>query len=174
MRLQAGVTETRTAAGTIRKRAILLGVLVVVFDQITKAWASANLIGSPMSVVGNLLRFEYAENTGAAFGMLRGAGAGVFLGLAAVAAIGIVSYAIYHTETGKEIVGLALVGAGALGNLIDRMTNSEEFLAGFVVDFIRLPNFPNFNIADSAITVGAVALLWAAWKADRLEADDAS
>ena len=76
------------------------------------------------------------------------------------------AYAVSQATRTVEVVGLALVGGGAAGNLVDRITNSDDFLAGYVVDWIRLPNFPNFNIADSAITVGAALLIWIAWRTD--------
>jgi signal peptidase II len=62
------------------------------------------------------------------------------------------------------LVALALVLAGAVGNLIDRMVRSPGFLRGAVVDFIRVGNFPTFNVADSAITIGAVLLVIWGWK----------
>lgn len=151
----------------VRSRtAAFIALSVVVADQITKYWARTTLIGAPQTVIPNVLSWEYAENTGAAFGFLRGSGAGVVLGMAAVAAIGVVVYAIGQATRSTEVVGLALVGAGAAGNLIDRIINSDQFLAGFVVDWIRLPNFPNFNVADSAITIGAALLIWSAWRTD--------
>lgn len=149
-----------------RRTAALIALAVVVTDQITKYWARTTLPGAPQTVIPRVLSWEYAENTGAAFGMLRGADAGIFLGLAAVAAVGVVSYAINQATRTTEVVGLALVGGGAVGNLVDRITNSDSFLAGFVVDWIRFPNFPNFNLADSAITVGAMLLILMAWRSD--------
>lgn len=144
----------------------LIASSVVVADQLTKYWARTSLIGAPRTVIPNVLSWEYAENTGAAFGFLRGSGAGVLLGFAAVIAVGVVAYAVSQASRTVEAVGLALVGGGAAGNLVDRITNSDRFLAGHVVDWIRLPNFPNFNIADSAITVGAALLIWIAWRPD--------
>lgn len=149
-----------------QRTAALIGLTVVVVDQVTKSWARTTLIGSPRTVIPNLLSWEYAENTGAAFGLLRGSGAGILLGFAAIIAMGIVAYAVSQASRTPEVVGLALIGGGAAGNLVDRITNSDQFLAGFVVDWIRLPNFPNFNVADSSITVGAAMLIWMAWRAD--------
>ena len=60
--------------------------------------------------------------------------------------------------------GLTLVLGGALGNLVDRIMRGPGWLDGHVVDWIALPNFPTFNIADSAITVGAVFLVLGAWR----------
>ncbi len=60
------------------------------------------------------------------------------------------------------IVGLSLVLGGALGNLVDRLFRSPGFLKGAVVDFVHVGRFPTFNVADSAITIGAVLIvLWA-------------
>lgn len=146
--------------------AYAIGLVVIALDQVTKYWASGRLIGSSIEVIPNVLSFQYAENTGAAFGMFRGQGAGIWLGAAAVLAVGIVVYALDRVQHQREVVALGLVGGGALGNLVDRITNSDDFLAGFVVDWIRFPNFPNFNIADSAITVGAVLLVIVAWRTD--------
>ena len=149
-----------------RRGAMLIAGAVVIVDQITKYWARTNLIGASREVIPNVLSWEYAENTGAAFGLLRGLGVGIILSLAAVVAIGVVVYALGEAERNLEKLGLALVGGGAAGNLVDRITNSDEFLRGFVVDWIRLPNFPNFNVADSAITVGAVLLILMAWRSE--------
>jgi len=160
------VCELRLKTLVNRRTAGLIALTVVLADQLTKYWARTSLIGAPRTVIPNLLSWEYAENTGAAFGFLRGSGAGVVLGLAAVGAVGVVAYAVSQATRTIEVVGLALVGGGAAGNLVDRITNSDEFLAGYVVDWIRLPNFPNFNIADSAITVGAALLIWIAWRVD--------
>ena len=151
---------------THRAAMLILGAAVAV-DQATKYWARTNLVGAPREVIPNVLSWEYAENTGAAFGMLRGLGVGAVLSVAAVIAIGVVVYALGGAERNLEKLGLALVGGGAAGNLVDRITNSDEFLRGFVVDWIRLPNFPNFNVADSAISIGAVLLILMAWQSER-------
>ena len=158
--------ELRLKTLVRHRTAGLIALSVIVVDQLTKYWARTTLIGAPQTVIPNVLSWEYAENTGAAFGFLRGSGAGVLLGLAAIVAVGVVAYAVGQATKTAEVIGLALVGAGAAGNLVDRITNSDEFLAGYVVDWIRLPNFPNFNIADSAITVGAALLIWIAWRTD--------
>jgi signal peptidase II len=62
------------------------------------------------------------------------------------------------------VVALSLVLGGAIGNLLDRVTNAEGFLDGGVVDFIGVSRFPTFNIADSCITIGAILLIWWGWK----------
>lgn len=139
------------------------GVLVV--DQVTKAWAEATLPGSPIVVVEGWLAFQYAENPGAAFGILQGAGP--FLAIAAVVAIGIVAVMIRAAERTGEVVGLAAIAGGAAGNLADRLTRGSGLADGAVVDFIRIPVIPNFNVADASLTVGVGLLLVLAFTRER-------
>ena len=95
------------------------------------------------------------SNSGAAFGILTNAGPL----LAVTSVIGIVAIVVYvmNPSFAHPVMraGLALMLGGAIGNLIDRVKSGE------VVDFLKLPNFPAFNVADSAITIGVVFLLWA-------------
>ncbi|MDH3306142.1 MAG: signal peptidase II [Acidimicrobiia bacterium] len=134
-----------------------VAVAIVFLDRVTKIWAEERLPGDPITVINGLLSFEFAENTGASFGMLRGAGP--FLGLAAMVAVVVVALALKSVVRRFEVVALGLIAGGAVGNLVDRFIRGEGLLDGSVVDWIRLPNFPNFNVADSAITIGAVVLV---------------
>jgi len=133
---------------------------VVVLDRVTKVWAEATLPGSTIVVVEGWLAFQYAENPGAAFGILQGAGP--YLAVAAVVAVGVIAAMLRSTRSTRstaEAVGLGLVAGGAIGNLIDRLVRGEGVADGAVVDFIRIPLIPNFNVADAALTVGVVVLL---------------
>jgi signal peptidase II len=87
---------------------------------------------------------------------------------------GVVAYFLVRTVRRTHdtllVVALSLVLGGALGNLIDRIFRSPGFLRGAVVDFVHVGSFPTFNVADAAITVGAVlVVVWALWgnEADR-------
>ena len=137
----------------------LIGIVAVIiaFDQWTKRWMEVHLAEGPITVIDGLLWWSYSENTGASFGMFKQGG--VFLGLAAVAVTALIVWYLSAVETRGELIGLALVLGGALGNLTDRIVRGEGVLDGAVIDFIRVPNFPNFNVADSCITVGVVFLL---------------
>ena len=137
----------------------LIGIVgaVIAFDQLTKQWMETNLADGPITVIDGVLWWSYAENNGAAFGMLQGGG--TLLGMAALVATVIIVWNLPSVATQVELVGLALIMSGALGNLVDRIVRGEGFLDGAVIDFIRVPNFPNFNVADSAITIGVVLLL---------------
>lgn len=143
-------------------------LLIVIFDQLSKAWAVAVMeprIASgegPIYLVGTLLRFTYTENSGAAFGL----GAGytwIFTIVAIVVGIVIVRFARTITSMPWALALGGLLG-GLLGNLIDRLTRPPSPGMGSVVDFIGLPNFPVFNVADMAITVSAISMVFLAWR----------
>ena len=145
----------------------VLWVLVLVFaaDRFTKEWARAVLTQSAITVCP-FFHLRYVENTGAAFGMMQG-GNWVLV----VVMLGIIGYIGYSW---KELCaqgpwakwGSVLILAGALGNLYDRIT------LGYVVDFLDFLVWPVFNVADSAITVGAgcfIISLFLNWKQRREE-----
>jgi signal peptidase II len=133
-------------------------VAVVALDQLTKAWAVSNLPGSPVSIVGSTIELRLARNTGSAFSLFQNV-----TPLLAVLAVGvalILVRAVHRAYERTVLVALALVLGGALGNVADRLFRSPGWLRGAVVDFVRLDGWPTFNVADSAITIGAVVLVW--------------
>ncbi len=136
-------------------------VAVLVVDQTTKAIAPG-YIGAPVRVIPGVLTFTYAENTGASFSLFQGAG--FFLGLAAIAAVALTVGALLRPRPLGEVVGFGLIAGGALGNLTDRVLRGPGWFDGAVVDWIQLPNFPVFNLADTAITFGVALLMIAAWR----------
>ena len=136
-----------------------LSVTAVVYiaDQITKALIVANLQPYQAVPASGLLRLTYVTNSGSAFGLLQGQT--VFLILVSI--IGVLGVLFYYRANGRESAllrySLALLLGGALGNMTDRV------FRGAVVDFISVQmwsdaHFPTFNIADSALTVGLIAL----------------
>jgi signal peptidase II len=138
-------------------------VSVIVLDQAIKAWVVASLkprIESgegPISLFGGFLKFTYVENTGAAFSM----GSGytwIFSIIAVVVAIVILRSA---RRLGSLAWAIALGGllGGALGNLIDRLVREPSPGLGYVVDYIQLPYFAVFNIADMFIVCSAIAMV---------------
>lgn len=139
---------------------LAVAIGVVVLDQLTKAWAVAELaprVGESIEVLGTFLRFTYVENTGAAFG-IGSAYTWVFSIIAVTVAVVILRTA---RKLGSVPWAIALGGllGGAVGNLIDRLTREPGIGQGFVVDFIALPYWPVFNIADIAVTTSAVAMV---------------
>jgi signal peptidase II len=144
--------------------------VVAIVDVITKAVAERQLLprGIPHEVVGNSLRFTLVYNPGAAFGLNLGPQSRwIFAGLTLVALV-ILSRLYRTTRVGHtaRTVALALVCAGAIGNLLDRV---RSFFG--VVDFIDVgvgdARWPTFNVADMAVSVGAALLAWVLWQEDR-------
>jgi signal peptidase II len=131
---------------------------VIIADQLTKWWVAATLPGDPIVVIDGVFRLSYIQNSGAAFGMLRGFGS--IVALVAVAAAVLITLVVRHLEGTVENVAMGLVLGGALGNLADRIFRGDGLLDGKVVDWIDFSFFPAFNVADTAITIGAgLALL---------------
>jgi signal peptidase II len=139
---------------------LVLGVAaaVVLVDLVTKLVVVARLEGEDdIRVVGDLLRLTVIRNSGAAFGL--GAGFTVLFSLVAVAvAVVVVRQARRLRSTAWAIAFGALLG-GALGNLVDRVLREPGVFQGHVVDWVRLPSFPVFNVADAAITCAGVAVV---------------
>jgi signal peptidase II len=145
-------------AGRWGLAALVFGA-VLVLDQLSKAWAVGRLPGDPVVVIDGWLEFVYAENTGFAFGLFHGSGVGGVISLVAVAAIVAMVVLVSRSERVWEIVGSSLVAGGAAGNLVDRLLRGDGLAEGSVVDFVKIPLIPNFNVADVALTTGVILLL---------------
>ncbi len=131
-------------------------VAVLALDQFTKALVRAYMHpAQSIRLIGDLVQLTYVRNTGAAFGLMPGHRATfVAVSLIVLAGVAVFWWRARPTE-GFVVTGLALVVGGALGNLIDRLTDP----LGRVTDFLELPAWPVFNVADSAIVVGALMLI---------------
>jgi signal peptidase II len=133
---------------------------VLLADQITKQFVLSRLVGGDIvPVVGEYLSFTYVRNPGIAFGLHLGAFSRPFFVLTALAVLGAL-IAFYRTVPRSDRLrrlAIAVLCAGAIGNLIDRIRWTEG-----VVDFIRLAvmgyEWPIFNVADVAVTTGAILL----------------
>jgi len=144
-------------------KAFLITLLIALgADQASKLWARMALKPrtGPLTVVSGYWEFRYAENTGAAFSMLRGnpIAPWVFAGFAAIAVIVIGIY-LWKTDAANRLFacGLGLLAGGAIGNLIDRIA------FGRVTDFVvwRVGNhvWPTFNVADAVLLIGVLGLV---------------
>lgn len=140
--------------------AALLAVVIVVLDQWSKAAITAAFRYGEVMPVTTFFNLVLVHNTGAAFSFLSGAGGwqrGFFITVTAAALAAIVWMVRRHREELLFCWGLTLIGAGAVGNLIDRV------LHGHVIDFLDFHaggwHFWAFNLADSAITLGAAFLI---------------
>ena len=144
------------------RRLWILIASIVVADQLTKHWALNRLSADrTIDLVGSL-RFNLAFNKGMAFSQATGAGP-VIGALGFVIVIVIVLW-LRRSATGVAAVAAGMIVGGAIGNLVDRLFRGEAWLRGAVVDFIDLQWFPIFNIADSAISIGAVLMILASFR----------
>jgi signal peptidase II len=135
-----------------------VGVLVIAFDQLTKQWALGALATRDIDVVWTL-QFHLTFNKGTAFSL--GGDRGPLIALVALAVVAFVLAS--GRQDGTRLGGLArgLVVGGAFGNLADRLFRADSgFLTGQVVDFIDLQWWPVFNIADAAVVVGCILLVF--------------
>jgi signal peptidase II len=125
-------------------------------DRLTKLWAETVLAGrAPIEVIPGVLSFNYTTNSGGAFGLGRSA-PWVFASATVLVSLVIV-FVSFRLDRRPLAIALGLILGGALGNLTDRILNGPG-LTGFVTDFIDLHVWPVFNLADSAIVVGAMLL----------------
>lgn len=147
---------------------LLWAALLVAADQASKAWAYATFAPADRLPLGAGIALTYVENTGAAFGLLRGLAVPLgpltldgtlLLGLLSLAVALYVAHLLWHRPLPAfpTRTALTLVLAGAVGNMIDR------FRLGYVIDFVHVRwgalNVPVFNLADALVVVGATLLL---------------
>ncbi len=144
--------------------AFIIGSTVLILDQVTKVLVH-NLMHlyQSIEIVPNFIHLTYLRNTGAAFGFLAGDRSAlkmVFFLLVSGVAIGCIFYLLRNLRPDRrtETLSLSFILGGAIGNLIDRLRMGE------VIDFIDLHwhqvHWPAFNVADSAITIGVILLLF--------------
>jgi signal peptidase II len=164
--------DVPAAAPPLRPRRIglvaSLALIVIVLDQVSKLLVVANLdpAGAPKRILGGVVYLSVFRNAGAAFSTATG-----LTWVLALVAIGVVVVIIRMASKLRSTawaIALGLILGGAIGNLIDRIFRSPGFLRGHVVDFISLfepdgRHFAVFNLADSGITLGAVALVLTAF-----------
>jgi signal peptidase II len=148
-----------TKASAMKLWYIFIALLVMSFDQFTKYWVAVNLReGDEIDVIRGFFKLSYTENPGIAFGMLNNGNVKWLLVAVSVTAIMVVVYYMRRTPISNTMLlwSLSLLAAGIFGNLIDR------FRLGRVIDFLLLYyksyQWPVFNVADTAITIGAALM----------------
>jgi len=153
----AAVEGDLAADGSGRRRhigvLIVVAAMVIIADVVSKIVVVANLSDhAPIKLLGGLITLEETRNPGAAFSV--GTSATLIFGVVAIAVIAIIVRTARRLFSRPWSIVLGLLLGGATGNLIDRVLRSPGVLRGYVVDWIRVPHFAVFNVADSAITVG--------------------
>jgi signal peptidase II len=141
-----------------RSAALLYAVTAGAFllDRLSKLWVEQALAGRPpIRVIPGVLSLSYTTNSGGAFGFGRSA---PWLFAGATIVVGVVIVVVSTRPMRPSVaIGLGLILGGALGNLTDRIVNGPGF-GGAVTDFIDFHVWPVFNLADTAIVIGAVIL----------------
>jgi signal peptidase II len=144
------VAPARKPGVSVRALVVLAVVAAFVYtaDRLSKIWVVGNLeLGKPVKVLGEILQFNYVENSGAAFSI----GSGYTWIIAIIAAIAVVLIIVFARRI-RSIAWAVLFGmllGGASGNLTDRLTREPGFGLGHVIDFIQVYLFPAiFNVAD--------------------------
>ena len=136
---------------------------VVILDRLTKLFFIKLLSpGESLPVIRNIFHMTLVHNTGIAFGFFKDQGV-VFIIIPIIAIILLVFNLYYYRQNNEAlsqgyIIAFSLILGGAIGNLIDRI------VYGYVIDFLDFRVWPVFNIADSAITVGACLIAWKCFK----------
>ena len=167
-------TTSPDATSPVPSRSRALGLMAAVFallyaaDQVTKAVAVARLdLGHDVSLVGDVLTLHLTRNAGAAFSTGTGY-TELFSGLAIVAVV-VVLWLSRRLHDRVWAVAFGFLLAGICGNLTDRMVRDPGPLRGHVVDFLMLPHWPIFNVADMCINVAAGLILVQAFRGVRLD-----
>jgi signal peptidase II len=153
----------RSTAPRHRLLFVLVAVTAYAVDVATKALAVRHLTpDAPVHVVGSLLRFDLVRNPGAAFST--GTSYTVLLSVIAVIAAAVVIRFGRRLGDRTWAVALGLLLAGVCGNLTDRVFREPGFLRGHVVDFMELPHWPVFNVADMLIDAAVILVIVQTWR----------
>ncbi|MBZ5733358.1 signal peptidase II [Nocardioides sp. TRM66260-LWL] len=166
----AGAESEPPRAARRRARILFAVVALVAYaaDVVTKVLAVEHLTGrDDVPLVGSLLQLNLVRNPGAAFSTGTGFTAG--LSLLAIAAVVVVLVLSRRLATPLWAAGLGLLLAGVAGNLTDRLVRAPGPLRGHVVDFLMLPNWPIFNLADVCINLAAAIILVQTFRGVRLD-----
>ncbi len=139
------------------KLAIYIAIAVLLLDQFTKFLAARLNLGESVPLIQNILHLTLVHNRGAGFGILQGQRI-FFIAFSLVVLGALIIRWKKIPEDIKAAIPLGLIIGGILGNLIDRI------YLGYVIDFIDLRVWPVFNIADSAISIAAIWLIFYLWK----------
>lgn len=146
-----------------RRRILLLASSILVIDQLSKSWAVSYLERrDPIELFGGLLKLNHTTNSGAAFNI--GANLTIFLTVFAMIVTTMLIIFARRVVEPRWTIGFGVLLGGVIGNLSDRIFREPRALHGHVIDFIQLPNWPIFNIADIAITTSGFFIAFLLFK----------
>ena len=135
---------------------LIPAIIIILTDQISKFIIRYSMeLNSSIPLIKNFLHMTYVTNTGSAFGLFKDKNI-LFIILSLIVAA-VILYYINKINARKELITLGIILGGTIGNLVDRI------ILGHVTDFIDFRIWPVFNIADSAITIGVLTLVFYLW-----------
>lgn len=163
-------------SGAERRPFWLLFAVTVVLDRITKVIAEQALTRAPVEVIGEVVQFRLIYNPGAAFGIHVGGFSRWVFSIIAVVAV-VLLYRMSREAPVTDVLrqyAVAFVAGGAAGNLVDRILSSRGVIDFIDVGLVGGPRWPTFNVADIAVSCGAVALALSLWREDVQRRADAT
>ena len=144
------------------RMSLLVAVVIIVLDQLSKAWALRDLADGHIIHVIWTLQFNLTYNRGMAFS--RGTGLGPVIGVMALVIVVMLLLSLRRADNSLTRLATGLIIGGAIGNILDRLFRGSGWMRGAVIDFIDFQWWPVFNIADMAIMIGAATMIVAMLK----------
>ncbi len=157
------MTDAPARSSASKLPAYVLIASVIVSDQLTKHWSLNALNAGKTIKIFWTLQLNLVFNSGMAFS--QGQGVGRIIGVLAIGVVIGLLMSLRKPMSMMTVIGTGLLIGGACGNILDRMFRGDGWMSGAVVDFIDLQWFPVFNVADSAVTIGAGFLILGAFMA---------
>ena len=141
---------------------LLISAVIVLLDQVSKAWALRDLADGRIIHVVWTMQFNLTYNRGMAFS--RGTGIGPIIGVIGLVVVVLLLLSLRRADNALTRVATGLIIGGAVGNILDRLFRGSGWMRGAVVDFIDFQWWPVFNVADMAIMIGAATMMVAMLK----------
>jgi len=144
------------------RMSLLIAAVIVLLDQISKAWALRDLADGRIIHVIWTMQFNLTFNRGMAFS--RGTGIGPIIGVIGLVVVVLLLLSLRRADNALTRVATGLIIGGAVGNILDRLFRGSGWMRGAVIDFIDFQWWPVFNVADMAIMIGAATMMVAMLK----------
>jgi signal peptidase II len=144
------------------RMSLLISAVIVLLDQVSKAWALRDLADGRIIQVIWTMQFNLTFNRGMAFS--RGTGIGPIIGVIGLVVVVLLLLSLRRADNALTRVATGLIIGGAVGNILDRLFRGSGWMRGAVVDFIDFQWWPVFNVADMAIMIGAATMMVAMLK----------
>ena len=144
------------------RMSLLISAVIVLLDQISKAWALGVLADGHIIPVVWTMQFNLTYNRGMAFS--RGTGIGPIIGVIGLVVVVLLLLSLRRADNALTRVATGLIIGGAVGNILDRLFRGSGWMRGAVIDFIDFQWWPVFNVADMAIMIGAATMMVAMLK----------